>query len=273
MEKYLISVDLDDTLLTSEKEITSKTKEYIRNLVNKGHYFIINTGRPHQGTKRFVETLNINMPIIVNNGGAIVFYDQDNQKITSYHIFPMNVNKLKKLISKTKHMMYSGSVTSLYKFYSNDFSKLPFWIMHKSEDVEFVEGDIIEKLDTVPHISEFCIKEEYEEQFDKIIAQKQFNGFSITKWGHFDNVVSYEISSKKASKGNAMEYLCKKYNIKKENTMSFGDQLNDISMIEKAKYGVAMINARDQVKEKAKYISEFDFNNNGVIEFIKRIIG
>ena len=43
-------------------------------------------------------------------------------------------------------------------------------------------------------------------------------------------------------------------------------------MIEKAHYGVAMINARNEVKEKAKYISEFDFNNNGVISFIKKVI-
>ena len=68
-----------------------------------------------------------------------------------------------------------------------------------------------------------------------------------------------------------MEYLRKKYNIKKENTISFGDQLNDLSMIEMANYGVAMINSRTEVKEKAKYTSEFDFNNNGVISFLKNL--
>ena len=45
MEKYLISVDLDDTLLTSEKQITQESIEYIRHLVSLGHHFIINTGR------------------------------------------------------------------------------------------------------------------------------------------------------------------------------------------------------------------------------------
>ena len=68
-----------------------------------------------------------------------------------------------------------------------------------------------------------------------------------------------------------MEYLRKKYNIKKENTISFGDQLNDLSMIEKAHFGVAMVNSRKEVKEKAKYVSEFDFNNNGVICFLKKL--
>ena len=272
MNRFLITVDLDDTLLTKDKEITPESREYIRELVKNGHLFILNTGRPHQGTKRFLKHLDINMPIIVNNGGAIIYYDRNIDKITDYHIFPMNVTKLKKLLHKTKHMMNSASVTSLYKFYSYDFSKLPFWTMHNGEEIQFVEGDIEENIDTIPYISEFTIKEEYEEQFDKIISQKQFSTLSITKWGHFDNVVSYEISSKKSSKGLAMRYLCKKYRIKEKNTMSFGDQLNDISMIELANYGVAMINARKEVKEKAKYVSEFDFNNNGVIEFIKTVI-
>ena len=272
MNRFLITVDLDDTLLTKDKEITLESKEYIRYLVEKGHYFILNTGRPHQGAKQFLKFLNINMPIIVNNGGAIVYYDNTIDKIVDYHIFPMNINTIIKLLHKTKHMMHSASVTSLNKFYSYDFSKLPFWTIHNGEEIQFVEGDIENNIDTLPYISEFTIKEEYEEQFDKIISQKQFNNLNITKWGHFDKVISYEISSKKASKGLAMRYLCKKYQINEENTMSFGDQLNDISMIELSEYGVAMINARDEVKEKAKYVSEFDFNNNGVIEFIKTII-
>ena len=57
MEKYLISVDLDDTLLTSEKQITQESIEYIRHLVSLGHHFIINTGRPFQGALRFLKTL------------------------------------------------------------------------------------------------------------------------------------------------------------------------------------------------------------------------
>ena len=48
MEKFLISVDLDDTLLTQEKTITDESVAYIQELERKGHHFIINTGRPHQ---------------------------------------------------------------------------------------------------------------------------------------------------------------------------------------------------------------------------------
>ena len=60
------------------------------------------------------------------------------------------------------------------------------------------------------------------------------------------------------------------YHIDDDKTMSFGDQLNDISMIKEANYGVAMINAVGELKSHTKYVTDYDFNNNGVIEFIKK---
>lgn len=81
MDKYLISVDLDDTLLTSEKIITQRSREYIRKITNEGHRFIINTGRPFQGAVRYLKALGICEPMVVNNGGAIVYFDETYSEI------------------------------------------------------------------------------------------------------------------------------------------------------------------------------------------------
>lgn len=272
MEKYLISVDLDDTLLTSEKLITKETIEYVQELVKKGHHFIINTGRPHQGAIQFLKMLGIHEPMIVNNGGAIVYFDDNYEKVIDYHLFPIGIKTFIAFHKRVKPYLHCGTTTSLFDFYSYDFNKTPFWVVHKSNDVKLHECDISTHLNTTPISGGFDVKAEFENEFEKVLKQKRFQNLQVTRWGHYDGIVPYDISSKKASKGNAMLYLAKKYHIKKENTISFGDQLNDLSMINAAGYGVAMINSRDEVKEKAKYISEFDFNNNGVIEFIKKVI-
>lgn len=41
-------------------------------------------------------------------------------------------------------------------------------------------------------------------------------------------------------------------------------------MLKEAYYGVSMVNAHEEVKKETKYTTDFDFNNNGVIEFLKK---
>ena len=82
--KFLFSVDLDATLLNSNQEVSSRAISYIQELVNKGHHFIINTGRPYQGAKRFLKMLGIHEPMIVNNGTAIVYLDNEYETVSKY---------------------------------------------------------------------------------------------------------------------------------------------------------------------------------------------
>lgn len=63
-----------------------------------------------------------------------------------------------------------------------------------------------------------------------------------------------DVFHKDGGKGSAIKALQKKYNVEPEETMVFGDSLNDASMMEHAKYSVAMSNADDELKEITNYI-------------------
>ena len=63
MDKYLVCIDLDSTFLKDDKSISDYSKEYVTRFVNKGNYFIINTGRPHQGAVQFLKELNLHLPL------------------------------------------------------------------------------------------------------------------------------------------------------------------------------------------------------------------
>lgn len=271
-EKYLISVDLDDTLLTKDKTISDYSIKRIQSLVNNNHHFILNTGRPHQGALQYLKLLNIHEPIIVNNGGAIITYDDNYEKVINIKTFHMDMELVLNFHKKVKHMLKNATVTSVFDFYSYDLESLPFWVVHKSHSINFHDGNIIDNLSSLPIMSEYYVKKEFEEEFENILNSKEFSDFKYIKWGLFDDIISYEISSKSASKGIAMRYLCDFYNIPYENSFGFGDQLNDLSLIEKANYGVAMINGVEKIKKTAKYISDFDNNNDGVIRFVNKII-
>jgi hydroxymethylpyrimidine pyrophosphatase-like HAD family hydrolase len=71
------------------------------------------------------------------------------------------------------------------------------------------------------------------------------------------------------SKGMAIRMTQQNLNISYDETMVFGDYLNDYSMMEEAKYSYAMKNAHPQLKEVANFITKEDNDNNGVLETIK----
>lgn len=63
-------------------------------------------------------------------------------------------------------------------------------------------------------------------------------------------------------------YALEKLNLDPETMMSFGDSMNDRELVEYAKYGVAMGNAQDGVKEVALYVTD-DNDNEGIYKALK----
>ena len=70
------------------------------------------------------------------------------------------------------------------------------------------------------------------------------------------------------NKGEAVRTLQESLGISPEETMVFGDQMNDIEMLGRAYYSFAVGNAREEVKRAARF--EADTNrNNGVLKILQ----
>lgn len=270
MEKYLIAVDLDDTFLTSEKHISETSIKYAKKLYKLGSYFVINTGRPFQGADGYLRELGINIPIIATNGGAIVFFKEDLYTVDKIITFEMDNKIWHELFERTLPILYSVTATSVYNHYSTDYSKVPTWVVHHDPRVKFNEG--LEKVRNGSAFidSEFYVLKKNADEFEKIINEYK-DYLKYIRWTGDPLYDSFEVSSLKADKGQAMLELAKILGIKEENTFGFGDQLNDLPLIKAAHYGVAMNNGVDKVKEEASYISDYDHNNDGVIKFVQKI--
>ena len=271
MSKYLALCDLDDTLLTWEKKITDETKSFLKEWKEKGNIFAICTGRPYTGAMHFQEELNLNMPMVTDNGCAIYNLDGKNK------FFEIPLEVFKSFLSETKGMdAYMYTITGYNVAYSHNLSFVPSWIIHNEDNtLKIVEGEPSETLEHPPLICNYWVKVEEFERFLGVI-EKYKDEIFYRNWGRYFqegldlDIYSIEIHSKRASKGLALRYLKEYYHIDSDKTLAFGDQLNDISMIEEAHYGVAMINAVGELKSVTKYETDYDFNNNGVIEFIRK---
>ena len=150
-----------------------------------------------------------------------------------------------------------------------NINEVPSWIIHNEiPNMKIKEGKLSDLIDKNPLLPNLWIKKDYIEQFQLIIDKYQ-DIFTYRNWGLYEDRYSFEIFSINASKGKALEYLRNLYKIDKQNTCAFGDQWNDLSMIEVAHYGVSMINGVQILKDNSKYQTTYDNNNDGVIRYLK----
>ena len=78
--------------------------------------------------------------------------------------------------------------------------------------------------------------------------------------------------SKGVGKGPSILRLASQLGLKKEQTMCFGDSMNDESMMRSCEYSVAMSNGLEYVKELCKYNTRFDNNNDGIADFLEEFV-
>ncbi|MDO5708477.1 MAG: HAD hydrolase family protein, partial [Andreesenia angusta] len=80
-----------------------------------------------------------------------------------------------------------------------------------------------------------------------------------------------EIIKSNCSKWHSIEDYAKLKGIKNEEIISFGDDSNDLEMIENSGLGIAMKNAVDRVKSSSKMITRYSNNDSGVGFALKEI--
>jgi len=82
---------------------------------------------------------------------------------------------------------------------------------------------------------------------------------------------NFEVTSSKASKGEALKHLCELKGISLDDVAAIGDNYNDTSMIRIAGIKGAMSNAVDQLLKIADYISD-DNDHEGAAKFLLAIM-
>ena len=80
-----------------------------------------------------------------------------------------------------------------------------------------------------------------------------------------------DIMSNTANKGNAIKGVQEELNISPEETMVFGDYLNDLEMMQNAKYSYAMKNAHPEIIKVSNFVTKYDNNENGVVRTIREL--
>ena len=256
-DKYIICCDLDDTLLRSDKTISDYTKQKINEICLNGNYFVMNSGRPYQGMSDFIERLELkDMPVSCYNGAAIVFPDISNLKKYNSIVFSIKKDLFRQLYVDVKNLLDACMASSLKRVYFFNKSHLPSFIIHINDLVEEKNGNIDVFLEDDILTATFQVKEKDINVFKRKILKDEYKSLSFFSWGIYEGIATFEVSLNIATKGHALKYLAKIFDIPEENTIAFGDAEIDIPMFDIAGISVCVGNGREEAKKHATYVTK-----------------
>lgn len=268
----LLALDLDGTVLNSENKISASLKETIQSL-SKEVMVVIVTGRHHTAAQPYYNELGLTTPIICCNGTYV--YDYQSKSVLSENsISKENAREfialaeqfsLKKVMYVKDAMTYSLDQPIAY------MEALQEWALsYQEENRPSIRqiSDFQEELNAAPYIWKFVVEGTGKdvEQFSSLpFIKQQFMGEK--SWSN-----RIDFSRAGNSKGNRLKLFIKDYDIQAKQVVAIGDNHNDISMIELAGLGIAMLNADPAVKQSANQVCQTDNDDqHGLALLIERI--
>lgn len=268
----LVASDLDGTLLNSQKQLTTPLFKAICEIQNSGILFVPTTGRVLSAVPDGVKAIPSLKYIITSNGAAINNLHTGEEIATC----PIPTDTLMHTIKMTADLPIMVEIFSRGKAYTekkfmDNLNRYGVVGPHVNyilstrtpirNTLEFVEQrpTEIENINLIfaDATLRLNFKQELEEQ----------NFASVTS----SSPINLEITSKFATKGNALNTLCNQLNILPEQVVAFGDSSNDYDMLMFAGLSVAMENGEEHIKKIAHHITH-SCDEDGVLAALKRFI-
>ena len=264
-----IATDMDGTLLGSDLLISQKNLEAIKTAQEKGVEVVIATGRSLNGAKYPLENANLQLPMIVMNGAQI--YDLEEKLLFSV---PIPKDKAKKVIEilRTRDLYFefyssegqiSAGMEQVMKMYSSyKESQLPADIemlfenmKNRFETLKIKFLDNFEEVFDRPEVEiyKFIVFSLYPEELKRAGDEIAALSDVVVSSSHFNNI---EVNHVQAQKGFALERFLQERGYSLEETMAIGDSYNDLSMLKKAGFSVAMGNAAEDIKNAADFVTD-----------------
>lgn len=268
----MIGMDLDGTLLTTEKKLTPYTQDVLKRAIAQGIIVLPATGRPVSGVPEEIMHFPGIRYAVTANGGRIVDV-QENRTIYE-NLVP--VDKAYAILSvfekydTLREIYYDGigySEETMLKNIHRYIEPGPMadYMVATRRPIPDVHAKFVETnrpVDKVQGIfASLADKDEALKELEKITDIEITGALS-------QNV---EINAKDVDKGNALLRLGQILGISGEEIMAFGDGTNDRKMLEKVGTGVAMANGVPEVKAAADYITASN-DEEGVARFIEKYV-
>lgn len=263
----LIALDMDGTLLTSEKTISKRTKRAIAEARQRGVKVVLASGRPLDGMQAKLTELNIegDNEFVVYFNGSMVKELGTNKLIHTAIIDGKRAKQVAALAQQLGAYCHAFSAKlGLITPKHNEFTQIESTI----NQIPVTEMDFDQLDDNHAIIKAMIVAEP--ETLTRLVDQippSVREEFTIVQSAPF----FLEFLSLDSNKGVGVKAIADYLGIKADEVICMGDAENDHHMLEYAGLGVAMENAMEQTKAIANYITSSN-NDDGVAKVIEQFI-
>lgn len=263
--------DMDGTLMNSEEELSEATISTINELIDKGMKFSLATARSFNSAARLINSLNLNLPIILHNG-VFIFDPVKQVNIRSNFMEPETVYGVMDIF---KDM----DIIPIVFVRKNDESKVYYKGIFNDGEAQFINSRLAR------NDKRFTLVDSFDKYLpDNVITLIAIGSNQVLKPAYlrikekYDLTVHYaediysgaywlEITHKYANKRDSVIWL--KELVGADKLVCFGDHLNDIPMFEAADEKIAVSNAHDSLKKLATSVIGSN-DDNGVAQYLRK---
>lgn len=265
----LIALDLDNTLLNSQKEISPRNTAALKKLHEEGVKVVLCTGRPINAIWSYIEQLGLTDPddfTITFNGGLVI------NNVTKNPLFQLGMayDKLKMVYDYAKAGHFPMNVLNFSEVFEMTGMDTPSYYSHVIHNIGY-HKEAFEKLPKDQLYSKIIMSAQPEvldraEQNVPALLKKDYH---VTR----SQPVVLEFLPPKADKALGLEKLLQHFKMSFADLMTFGDGDNDLGMTRSAVkgqgVGVAMANAIDEMKRVANAHTSTN-DDDGVAEYLAK---
>ncbi|MCS9993168.1 sugar-phosphatase [Weissella confusa] len=241
----LITIDIDDTLVNTAKQVTPRVKAALQEATAQGVKVVLTTGRPLPGVQEYLDELGLNHQddqyAITYNGGVV--QTTNGEKLGGKELAYSDYLRLREVADELGAYLQVETIDAAY----TSAKEINYWASRENFLIKMpLIIKPVDEMDPNDHYVKFMFigdEADIDSWRDALPADVK-EAYYIVK----STPQHLEFMHKDATKGSGLLTLAAKLGIDRSETMALGDQQNDVTMIEAAGLGVAMGNAVPEVK-------------------------
>lgn len=235
----LIASDIDGTLIPEETTVIPETVfEQVRAAYEKGFLFVAASGRQYPSLRALFEPVVDQMAFLAENGSGVYYHDQ----LIDSEVFD------KELAIKIARFVHDTPNCEFLADGEEEICVIPKSerLLHQLIDVQKLDVRVVNDFDELPErimkIAVWCTDDAqcHDAAFRAAFGDQAYVAISGQSWVDFS----------KSNKGNGIRSVCRFFNIPEDQTYGFGDNWNDVTMLDTVAHPYIMHTANEMLKQK-----------------------